>query len=216
MSSRNSRVTGAIVVILSLIAVVVFAVPWVDEYLRLRNDAAELTELESKFAELRKRNEQLDRIDQKLTNNLQDLNSRSIDSMNVESVREAIVEIVRQAGGRIRRLEIANGERRTWAIDGDMAENGTMPIYGEESNFELHTHTVELQVDGSLESIQTIMRRIFDTGWLMTTKGLTMRPTPIRESPVNLELRLVLYGLTPRTKEEQEEFALRPIRNRIR
>lgn len=215
MNNRNNRVTGAIMVTLSLIAIVVFAVPWVDEYLRLCDDAAELTELENKVAQLQARNEQLDRIDARLTDKLQNLSSRSIDPSKVEAVRETIVEIVRQAGGRIRRLDIPTGERRSWALDGDMVQNGTMPIYGEESNFELHTHTVELQADGSLESIQAILRDVIAQGWLMTTKGLSMTPTSVRESPVNLELQLALYGLTPRKKEEHEEFASRPAKTRI-
>jgi hypothetical protein len=217
MNNPNNRATRAIVASLSLLAIIVFAVPWVDEYLRLRSDAAKLTELEDRFAELRKRNKQLDRIDAKLTSNLEDLSARSIDPTKTEMVREKIVEIVRRAGGRIRRLEIQAGEKRIWAVDGDVAQNSTMPIYGEESKFELHTHTVELQADGSLQSITTILRDVTDQGWLTTTKGLSLTPTTVRESPVRLELQSVLYGLAPREQEQQEEeFAYRPMWKPIR
>ncbi|GAG83787.1 unnamed protein product, partial [marine sediment metagenome] len=89
-------------------------------------------------------------------------------------------------------------------------------IYTEESEFDLHTHTVELQVDGSLQSIQTILREITNQGWLMTTKELSMAPTSVRESPMSLELRLVLYGLAPRQQEQYEEFAHRPFGSSIR
>ncbi len=92
MNNRNNRATRAIVASLSLLAIIVFAVPWVDEYLRLRGDAAELTELEGKFAELRERNEQLNRIDAKLTDKLKDLDARSIDPSKTEMVREMIVQ----------------------------------------------------------------------------------------------------------------------------
>jgi hypothetical protein len=216
MNNRNNRATGAILASISLLVIILFAVPWVDEYLRLRGDAAKLTELENRSAELRERNEQLDRIDKRLTSSLEELSSRSIDPTKTEHVREEIVEIVRKAGGRIRRLEIPNGERRNWAIDGDQVKNGTMPIYAEESEFDLHTHTVELQVDGSLQSIQTILREITNQGWLMTTKELSMAPTSVRESPLSLELRLVLYGLAPRQQEQYEEFAHRPFGSSIR
>ena len=82
-----------------------------------------------------------------------------------------------------------------------------MPLYGEESRFVLHTHVVELQADGSLQSVRKILSSITNHGWLMTTKGLTMVPTGVRESPVNLELRLVLYGLGPNESEPEDEFA---------
>ena len=216
MNNRNNRATGAIVASVSLLAIIIFAVPWVDEYLRLRSDEAELVELENRFADLRERNEQFDKIDSKLTSSLKDLTDRSIDPTKTETVRESIVEIVRQAGGRIRRLEIPTGERRNWAIEDDQIQNSTMPIYGEESDFELHTHAVELQVDGSLQSIQTILRNITDQGWLMTTKELTLAPTSVRESPVSLELQLVLYGLAPGQQEQAEEFASRPFGSSIR
>lgn len=218
MNNRNNRATRAIVASLSLLAIIIFAVPWVDEYLRLRSDAAELSELESQFVELRQRNEQLDRIDAKLTSNLDDLSTRSIDPSKTEQVRERIVEIDRRAGGRIRRLEIQAGERRIWAVEGDVALNTTMPIYGEESNFELHTHNIDLRVDGSLQSIKTILRDINDQGWLMTTKGLSITPTTVRESPVRLELQAVLYGLAPREQEQEteEDFAYRRQRSSIR
>lgn len=215
-SNRNHRATGAIVASVSLLVIIVLAVPWVDEYLRLRGDEAKLTELENRFAELRQRNKQLDLIDSKLTSRLKDLSDRSIDPLKTEHVREAIVEIVRQTAGRVRRLEIPTGESRIWATKDDQIQNSTMPIYGEESDFELHTHTVELQVDGSLQSIQTILRRITDQGWLMTTTELTLAPTLVRESPVTLELQLVLYGLVPHQREQPEEFAYRPFGSSIR
>ena len=216
MNNRKNRATGAIVTSLSLLAIIVFAAPWVDEYFRLRADAAELTELEARSAELQERNRQLDRIERKLTRNLADLRSRSIDPTKTEQVRERIVEIVRQAGGRIRKLELASGERRNWAVENDNVHNSTMPIYGEESAFELHTHTVELQIDGSLNSIQTILHEITDQGWLMTTKELNITPTSVRESPVTTELQLMLYGLAPRQQEHQEEFARRSFESKIR
>ncbi len=209
MNNRNNRATGAIVASVSLLAIIIFAVPWVDEFLRLRRNAAELKVLELRFSELSERNAQLDRIESKLTSNLNDLNSRSIDPSKTEMVREAIVEIVRKAGGRIRRLEIPNGERRAWASDGDSVRSSTMPMYAEESSFELHTHSVELQVDGSLKSIQRVLEQVTDQGWLMTTKELTITPTTVIESPVSLDVQLTLYGLVTRQQKQQEDFAYR-------
>lgn len=215
MNNRRNRVTDLTLVSVSLLAIIGLAVPWADEYLRLRRDAAELTQLEQQSREMRQRATQLDKIETKLIRQLEEMNRRSIEPEETEMVRHTIVEIVRNAGGRVRRLEIPEGERRTWADRGDDARNSTMPIYAEESAFQFHTHHVDLQVDGSLKSIQQILEAIIDQGWLMTTRGLTMTPTSVRESPVSLELHLVLYGLTPRPQQQPEEFALRRSESQI-
>ena len=216
MNNRNNRATRAIVASGSLLSIIFIAIPWVDEYLRLRCDAAELIELETRLAETEQRKKQLDRIEVKLTGELESLLARSLNPTNTESVRERLITFVRQAGGRIRSLDIAEGETRIWAMDDDDPRLDTMPLYGEESRFVLHTHLVQLQADGSLESVRQILSNVANQGWLMTTKGLTMVPTGVRESPVNLELRMVLYGLGPNEREPEEDFASTPTRTLIR
>lgn len=207
MNNRENRATRAIAASASLLAIVFIAGPWVDEYLRLRRDGAELFALESEFSEAQDRKEQLDQIEAKLKQGLDDLLSRSIDPTNKETVRETLIEIVRKASGRIRRLEISGGEHRSWAEEGDDARNGSTPPYAEESRFDLYSHVVELQVDGSLEAIHEVLKGVRNQGWLMTTKGLIMTPTTVRESPVKLELRLVLNGLAPRKADPDDNFA---------
>ena len=207
MNNPNNRATRAIVASGSLLAIIFIAIPWVDEYLRHRRDAAELIELEIKLVETEQQKQRLDRIEGNLTSELETRLASSIDPTKTEAVRERLIEFVRQAGGRIRRLDVAEGETRVWAIENDDPRMDTMPLYGEESRFVLHTHIVELQADGSLESVRQILSSVSNQGWLMTTKGLTMVPTSVRESPVNLELRLVLYGLGPNEREPEEDFA---------
>ncbi len=207
MNNRNNRATRAIVASGSLLAIIFIAIPWVDEYLRLRRDAAEFTELETKFVETQQRRKLLGRVEDKLSGELEALLARSTDPTTRESVRETLIDIVRQAGGRIRRLEISEGQTRRWAIENDDPRNETMPLYEEESRFVLHTHLVELQADGSLESVRQILSDVANQGWLMTTKGLTTLPTSTQESPVNLELRLVLYGLSRSENEPEDDFA---------
>ena len=207
MNNPNNRATRAIVASGSLLAIIFIAVPWVDEYVDLRRAAAELGELEIKFVETQQREKQMDRIEAKLTGELERLLAHSFDPSKTEAVREALIEIVRQSGGRLRRLEIAEGETRPWKIENDDPRSETTQLDGEESRFVLHTHQVELQVDGSLESVRQILSSVANQGWLMTTKGLTAVPTSVRESPVNLELRFVLYGLGPKEREPEEDFA---------
>ncbi|MFK8110795.1 MAG: hypothetical protein AB8B91_01255 [Rubripirellula sp.] len=213
MNNRNNRATShtrltrAIVASGSLLAIIVIGLPWVDEYLRLRRDAVELQDLESKYVQIQSRQTQLSHVEKKLNSLLENLLVRSVDPANKETVRDTLIESVRLAGGKVRRLEIAPGEQRVWAVENDDPRKGTLPLYGEESRFVLHSHSVELQADGSLESVRRILSAVNSHGWLMTTKSLTMVPTSVRESPVSLELNLVFYGLGPNENDPEEDFA---------
>ncbi len=207
MNNRNNRATRAIVASGSLLAIILIGIPWVDEYLRLRREANEFVELEARLVANQTRDLQLTRIDSKLGSELESLSHRSTNPTEKNDIRERLVRIVRDAGGRLRRLEIGDVETRPWAIEGDDPRHDTMPFYGEESNFVLHTHTVEMQADGSLETVRQVIAEIEGQGWLMTLSGLTASPTGVVESPVTLEIQLVLYGLGEReARPEDEEF----------
>ena len=207
MNNPNNRATRAIVASGSLLAIIFIAVPWVDEYLELRRGAANLGALESEFVQAQQREKRMDRIEAKLTGELDRLLAHSFDATKTETVREALIEIVRHSGGRLRRLEIAEGETRPWKVENDDPRKQTTQLDGEESRFVLYTQQVELQADGSLESVRQILKNVFDQGWLMTTKGLSVAPTSVRKSPVNLDLHFVLYGLGPNEREPEEDFA---------
>ena len=207
MNNPNNRATRAIVASGSLLAIIFVAVPWVDEYLELRRSAANLGELEIQFVQAQQREKRMDRIEAKLTGEMDRLLARSFDPTKTETVREALIEIVRQSGGRLRRLEIVEGDTRPWMVENDDPRSETSELDGEESKFVLHAQEVELRADGSLESVRQILSSVFDQGWSMTTKGLTAVPTSIRESPVTLDLHFVLYGLGPNEREPEEDFA---------
>ena len=191
---------------LSLATVVAFAVPWLNEYFELQRDAAEIQELESELVLSQQRQTMLNKVEQKLASELDDLADRSVDPSNIESVREQLIEIVRASKARLRRLEISPPETRRWAIEGDDARNEAMPIYGEESQFELHSHNIELQADGSLEAVRQILKQVTQQGWLMTTKTMLVSPSGSRVSPMNLELRTVVYGMTAAANPSDEDL----------
>ncbi len=203
MNNRNNRATRAIVASGSLLAIILIGIPWVDDYLRLRREALEFEEMRALLVQNQSRDLQFTRIEEKLAKELNVLSAKSVDPARKSEIRETLVQIVRVSGGRLRRLEIPNAEKRIWAIEDDPRSNNT-PTYGEESDLVLYTHTVELQADGSLETVRRIISEIGNQGWLLSTKSLTATPTGIRESPVMLELQLTLYGLGPNEDLEDE------------
>ena len=211
MNNRNDRTIRAIVAIGSLVAILAIGIPWVDEYLSLGRDASELTKLRAELMDAQQREERLDRLEANLNDQLTKLSARSIDQESIAEVRDTLIGIIRDAGAQLRNLDVGGGEVRVWAMDNDDPRAATMPLYADESDYELLTHTVDLRADGSLESVRRIMTGILEQGWLMTTNNMKTVPTGVRETPVSFELRIVLYGLQVRPEEEFEDgFALLP------
>tara|TARA_R110002049_G_scaffold27321_1_gene93927 strand:- start:18152 stop:18805 length:654 start_codon:yes stop_codon:yes gene_type:complete len=210
MNNRNDRTIRAIVAIGSLVAILAIGIPWVDEYISLGRDASELSELRVELIDAQERNAQLDRLEKKLVRRLAVLSQRSVGTDDMADIRDTLIGMIRDAGARLRNLDVGNSDARVWAMDDDHPRAATMPQYADESEYELLTHTVDLRADGSLESIRKIMSGILDQGWLMTTTNMKIVPTGVRESPISIELRLVLYGLQDRPEEElEEDFASR-------
>ncbi len=210
----DSRITRLIVATASLGAIIALGIPWVDEYFELRREVAEFDELHGELKQIRDRSERLIQIEENLNEKLNSLNTRSINPETKDLVREQLVEIVRRHGGRLRSLEVHTGIVRPWATSGDNPLADAMPEFGEESEYVLHSHDVELRADGTLGSIEDIIASIAQEGWFASTRSMNVLPTGKPEAPAAIELRLTVFGLTVAPEEPEEEFAAAGQRSR--
>ncbi|MDA8743043.1 hypothetical protein N9N28_00290 [Rubripirellula amarantea] len=207
-SAARDRTTRAIIASVSLLAIILFGVRWVDEYFELHRDVSEMDTLRVQFEQASMRKERLEKVATQISAQLELAVEQSIEPDDIEGVREQLVGIVRKAGAALRRLEIGEDESRAWAFENDSPINSATPLYSEPSGFLLHDHTVLLQADGSMEAIGKIIDLIDEKGWLMITKGMQISPTTVRETPVALECSLTLFGLTTAPVEDlDDEFA---------
>lgn len=211
----SSTAAQSLIAGICFVFVIAFALPWINEYYELQRDAAEIQQLETTLIDTQQRQMSLNKVEKKLASEIDVFVAQSVDDSNIESVREQLIEIVRSSKARLRRLEISPGESRNWASEGDDARNESVPIYGDNSTFILYTHEIELHADGSLDAVRQIIRDVTGHGWLMTTKTLLTAPSGSQASPMILEIRLIVYGLTPSEENpdsendlNQEELAL--------
>lgn len=209
---RSNRTTGAIVSAVSLIVIFAIAVPWVDEYVDLKRDTAEINDLADEIAQVRQRQVALERIESKLDLELKPFLEHNVTAEQIESVREALIEAVRSSKAMLRQLEIVPAEPRVWMAEDD-ARNDNAPLYGLNSRFVLQTHLVELQADGTLDAIKKIIDGINRQSWLAMTKTLNIVPTTNRKTPVTLELRLNVFGLelAQEVELEDEDFDIEDV-----
>ncbi len=206
---RPNRATRLIVSAVSLIVIVAIAVPWVDEYYDLRRDAAEISDLESEIAQVRQRQAALQRVETKLEEELSPYLQHNITAQRTETVREALIEIVRSSKALLRQLEVIPNETRSWMVEDDV-RNESAPLYGQDSRFELQSLSIELQADGSLSAIKNVLAGVKKQGWLATTRTINILPTTTKDKLIGLELRLTVFGLAPvqevPTSEDEFEF----------
>ncbi|TWT79226.1 hypothetical protein CA13_06240 [Planctomycetes bacterium CA13] len=208
MNKPNNRAIRAIVASVSLLVIIAIGTRLVDEYLHLRQDAITLSEMGDQFTQAQQQAERLQQIESKIQAEFESATRSSIDPETIQDVRSQFITIIRNAGGRLRTLEISEGRSRPWAFELDDPRNETMPQFGEESAYDLHAHEIELRVEGSLETVTQVLRGIADQHWYMITKNLVMMPTDGDLPIIAVEARLIVYGLVLRPEEAEEEFAL--------
>ena len=212
------RTSRAIIASLSLLAISVLGGKWIQEYLTLSRDAAQMGVLQEEFDQAHRRREKLLSIESKLKGALDRARERSVGPDDVETIRETLISIVRDAGASLRQLEIGDDEMRPWSMDADDPRNDTESLYGENSTFVLHKHPVQIQAEGRIESIEKVLKNISGRGWLMSTKSLLIGPTGTQGSMTSINLNLVLYGLEPAPEDlmREDEFAMKDDQRQFR
>ncbi|WP_047813102.1 hypothetical protein [Rhodopirellula islandica] len=207
MNKPNDRLIRGIVAAGSFLALIVIGKPLVDEYRELRAGQRELSKLEEEFDTLQSRDVRLQRIETTLADERQQLLERSTTPDRIQQVRDTVIGIVRQGNATLRSLEIDDGQRRRWASRGDNPHNRRLPEMDMESDFELHSHSLTLVADGSLDAVMEVTEKINRQRWLMTVESLALEPAGSNDKWIGLELRISLYGLQRSVLEEDDLVA---------
>jgi hypothetical protein len=207
MNKPNDRLIRGIVAAGSFLALIVIGKPLVDEYTELRASQRELSKLEEEFDTLQSRDARLQRIETTLEKERQQLLDRSTTPDKIQQVRDTVISIVRQSNATLRSLEIEDGQRRRWALQGDDPHNRRLPEMDMESDFELHSHSLTLVADGSLDAVMEVTESINRQRWLMTVESLGLEPADSNKKWIGLELRITLYGLQRAVIEEDDLIA---------
>ncbi|MCC9655154.1 hypothetical protein [Rhodopirellula halodulae] len=207
MNKPNDRLIRVIVAAGSFVLLIVIGKPLVDDYRELRAGHRELSELETEFDTLKSRDVRLQRVEATLSQQQTELLNRSTTPEKIQQVRDTMIGIVRQSGATLRSLEIEDGQRRRWAMDNDDPKSRRLPEMDMESDFELHTHSLTLVADGTLDAILEVTGKIHQQQWLMTVETLGMEPSGSNAKWIELELRISLYGLQRSIREDDELVA---------
>lgn len=170
--------------------------PAADEYFALRSYDEELVR---SLRDARREVDSLGALESRVLAQEQVLASLEAKAVNTDDTyefREQLVELAREAGCRLRRLDLGHVERRPWEKGDDPLE----PVTGEKQDlitqFELTTQPVRLAVAGPMESVADFLNRIQESDKMIHTTTVTMRAAPGSSEDVELEMELLIFNLS--------------------
>jgi hypothetical protein len=187
-----------VIVIAGTFAVgLVLILPLADLYLAERNAKAELfTELESAQQIVETVADSEARLAVKTTE-LKAFEGRTVDEKSLPALRTKLVELARDTGCSLRRLNVGNGSTRPWH-DGDdpkdANETKAKPT-DQATGFNLEWRPVTVSVSGSSANLCSLLERMEADHMLMHTKNFDMHPDGEGRKNLNLDMELWYYNL---------------------
>ncbi|TWT48867.1 hypothetical protein [Botrimarina hoheduenensis] len=170
--------------------------PQVDEYIAIRSertsleqhvlDASEAPRLvpdyESKAAEKEAQ--------------LTALRDREIDESQVAELRTWLVNVSREAGCTVRRIDLGSASNRPWSTDDSpLNEAATAPPKEKLTPFNLQTRSITLSVTGAPEEVRTLLKTIDTDSRLKQVQLLDLRPGSRSNAELQLDLSLRYFAL---------------------
>jgi len=137
-----------------------------------------------------------DRVDARLAE-LRVLEARTIDEEEVPEFRGRLVDMVREAGCSLRRLNVGTALSRPWHAGDDPVSPRADAKRGEEdAELNLQWRPVTISLSGSISSLQSFLQRLEAAGMMMHTRTFEMYPSSPSRRTLTLDMELWYYTLT--------------------
>ena len=186
----------AIVIIVSFGIGLVTLLPLADEYedLKQRSSDAETALAEARF--VAQDLESFQRRVQSQVAQLEKLEARAVSSQRVHEFRNRMVDMVRESGCQIRRIEVGTPTRRPWKENDAPLSEAIRPPGEGDTPFSLERRSVILAVDGSMSSIHDLLGQLEKEQTLAHPHRLQLQAVSTGGDSVTLELELWLFALS--------------------
>jgi hypothetical protein len=194
----ESRFRWLIVTAGTFIVGLVLVLPLVDVYSAEREEkAALLAELES-ADQVAKTIEQFETRAAEKSAQLATLESHTVDDQSLPALRNRLVELARETGCSLRRLNVGTKSSRPW-YDGDdpvatSAVAGAKRT-GKKTSFDLEWWPISVSLSGTNANLRSLVERLEADGSLMHTKVFEMHPASVGRETVALDVELWYFNL---------------------
>lgn len=137
------------------------------------------------------------RVGEKLTQ-LKEIEDRTVDDESMPALRGKLVDLAKETGCSIRRLNVGTMSSRAWK-PGDSPLTATSDKKAAEPasgpNFQLEWRPVSISLSGTSASLRSMVERVAATGMLMHTKSLEMYPSSPTRQTLTLDMELWYFTL---------------------
>lgn len=182
----------------TIIVALVLVVPLVDVY------SAERDEKEALLAEVTAASQvaaQLHQFESRVaerTAQLAALEARTYDEQRLPQLRDRLVELARQTGCSLRRLNVGEAMSRPW-YEGDnpIDPRPDTKRRKTQSNFTLEWRPITISVTGTTSNLRSLLERLDADNMLVHTKVLEMYPSGRGRRSLTLDMELWYFNLIP-------------------
>jgi hypothetical protein len=191
----ESKHRKLIVIAGTFIVGLLLVLPLVDVYCAgLNEKEALLAELESAEQEATTLPKLESRVAEKVAQ-MAAFQERTVDEASVPVLRSKLMDLAKETGCSIRRLNVGNAASRPW-------KPGVSPIAPADPNrdesktgFLLEWRPVSMSLSGSSASLRSMVERVAAAGMLMHTKSFEMYPSSPSRQSLTLDLELWYFTL---------------------
>jgi hypothetical protein len=191
-----------IVTTLTLLVGLVFTWPAVDSYLAASQQRAslldDLQEGEAIAGRLNLYRQQM----AKKSAELAALEQKVLSDDELEAFRSQLVEAVKGAGCKLRRVRISDPTSRVWYDQDDPLDSRARSEKDKKSPFKLQQRQLGLLVTGPLDKVFDLLARLGEQDRLIHSGNFVLRKSTEDPAHIELDLDLVLFNLVPAGKPQ--------------
>jgi len=194
----ESRYRWLIVTAGTFIVGLVLVLPLVDVYSAERNEkAALLAELSSAHQVAEKLNEYESRVAEKTTQ-LAKFEARTVSDESLPGLRTKLMDLARETGCSLRRLNVESSTSRPWHHGDDPIETpgqASVKPTNATSEFTLQSWPVTVSLSGTDANLRSMLDRMEADGMLMHTKNFEMHPASAGGKMLDVDMELWYFNL---------------------
>lgn len=178
----------------------VSVLPLVDQLLAERSERHALQE---QLVQARQTAEELPLYEQRVAEKLAELDELreyEVDDEHLTELRSWLVNAARQAGCRVRRIDLAQPNRRSWTNDDNPLELAAKAEGKKQQKtpFDLQTRSVALSVTGSSAEVRSLLRTLDEDRRLKHAHAIGLKPESRNTNELQLDLTLWYFALVRR------------------
>ena len=130
---------------------------------------------------------------------MSEIKGRALLEENAQDYRQAIVQLIRQAGCQLRKLNLDKPSMRDWGDEDHplrkLKQQSSKKQKDKSSGYQLRTQPVTLSISGALKDVRAVLSELQADDKLMHVTHLSIRPNGRSRDSVVMDLQFQLFGL---------------------